>query len=447
MISTSTPLHYRDIFRFWYPLALTWAMMAVEGPILNSLVSRLPNQHINLAAFGVASSLAMIIESPVIMILSATVALAKDNASFVLLRRFTHRVNLIVSILMVVLCIPPVLDLVTNSVLHLEPDVSRSLHSALIVLILWPASIGYRRFYQGIMIRNNQTRNVAIGSVARIVMMASSSSALAYWTNLDGAVIGAAGLGTGVLFEALATRVMAREAVRVIENSSSNASSSLDMGGVRRFYVPLALTSVLGMAVNPMLVFFMGHFSAYLESLAVFPVVDSFVFQFRSPGFSYQEIGIALIQNSRARLAKVRVFGYALMLITTVLLAVVAWSPLLYQVYTIFPYRLQEDLAHFALAPTRILMLLPALSVLYSMQRAVLISQNHTQQVSTSTLVEVLSIVAVLIVEVAFIPGNGAEAAAWALVVGRVIANAYLQFAYRRSLRADQWLEEDLVTL
>ncbi|MCW8984878.1 MAG: hypothetical protein OQK55_06020, partial [Thermoanaerobaculales bacterium] len=70
-------LTLRGVFRFWRPLAATWLMMAVEGPFLAAIIARLPEPTYNLAAYGVAFSLALVAEAPVIMIMSAATALAR----------------------------------------------------------------------------------------------------------------------------------------------------------------------------------------------------------------------------------------------------------------------------------------------------------------------------------------------------------------------------------
>ena len=81
-------LTYRKIFWFWLPLAGTWLMMAVEGPYLAAVIARLDDPTVNLAAFGVTFAFAIIIESPVIMLMSASTALVEDRESYFALRRF-----------------------------------------------------------------------------------------------------------------------------------------------------------------------------------------------------------------------------------------------------------------------------------------------------------------------------------------------------------------------
>jgi hypothetical protein len=61
----------RSIIAFWFPLAATWFMMAVEGPFLAAVIARLAEAKFNLAAYGVAYAVALLVESPVIMLMSA----------------------------------------------------------------------------------------------------------------------------------------------------------------------------------------------------------------------------------------------------------------------------------------------------------------------------------------------------------------------------------------
>ena len=63
----------------------------------------------------------------------------------------------------------------------------------------WPAAIGYRRFYQGILVRHRQTRRVAYGTAIRLASMSVTAGMLALTTSLHGPSIGAIALAAGVL--------------------------------------------------------------------------------------------------------------------------------------------------------------------------------------------------------------------------------------------------------
>ena len=58
------------------------------------------------------------------------------------------------------------------------------MHVATAILIPWPAAIGYRRFYQGILVRHGLTRRVAYGTVVRLTSMSVTAPSLALTTSL-----------------------------------------------------------------------------------------------------------------------------------------------------------------------------------------------------------------------------------------------------------------------
>ena len=53
--------------------------MAIEQPFLIAFIARLENAKYNLAAFGIAYSFAIIVEAPVIMLISASTALVTET--------------------------------------------------------------------------------------------------------------------------------------------------------------------------------------------------------------------------------------------------------------------------------------------------------------------------------------------------------------------------------
>lgn len=123
-------------------------MMSVEGPFLSAIIARMLNPEFNLAAYGVAFSFALIIESPVILLMTASTALVKNLYTFTKLRNFTYALATIETALILILIIPSIFYFITISLIHLPVEVAGLTHKAIIVLIPWPGSIGYRRFYQ-----------------------------------------------------------------------------------------------------------------------------------------------------------------------------------------------------------------------------------------------------------------------------------------------------------
>jgi preprotein translocase subunit SecG len=411
----------RDVLAFWLPLAATWFMMALEGPYIAAIVARMPAAAHSLAAYGVAVALAWLIESPIMMLLSAATALVRDRASYLALRRFTAILNALVTLGMIVLAVPPVFRFVGETLIGLPPDIARLTHLATVIMIPWPAAIGYRRFYQGILVRHHLTRRVAYGTVVRLVTMSATAAFLALTFELPGAVIGACALLAGVVFEAAASRWMARHVVRDLMAASELAEGTLlGFAEIARFYFPLALTSVLSMALGPLVTFGLGRGKAPIESLAVWPVVNSLAFLFRSGGVAFQEVGIALT-SSRA----VRQTATLLGVFFSLALALVAFTPL-EPLWFVGVSGLPPALAAFAVWPVRVLALLPALEYLLSVQRARWIIAHRTGVVTVATAIETGGLAVALFFTVGTLNMAGAVGGAIAMIVGRLAANGYL---------------------
>ena len=424
---TARPLTHLTILRFWLPLASTWLMMAIEGPYLAALIARLADPTVNLAAFGVAFAFAIIIEAPVIMLLAASTALVEDRQSYLALRRFSYGLSAALTLAQLAVLAPPVFDALSRDLLALPPDVAQLTHGALAWLLPWTAAIGYRRFRQGLLIRRNLTRRVAYGTIVRLVAM-SLTALLAYrFLPLAGAHVGALALSVGVVAEAVASRRMTAGLVGELQQRQlpAEGNSSLRLGTIVSFYMPLALTSVLAMAVQPMVTFFMGQSRYALESLAVLPVVHGLTFIFRAIGLSYLEVVVALLGDRREQVTAIFTFGVCVGLGAVTGLGLIAFTPMA-SVWFRDISGLTPELAAIALPPVRILAVFPGLSVLLAMQRGLLVHAHWTRPITWSTLGEVTVVGVMLTVGIHELDLVGATAAAVAVLSGRVVGNLWL---------------------
>ena len=417
-------LTYRRIFTFWLPLAGTWLMMAVEGPYLAALIARLDHPTENLAAFGVAFAFAIIIEAPVIMLMAASTALVRDRDSYLALRRFTYGLSAILTGVQVVAVLPPVFGWIADTLVGLPPDVARMTHQGLAIMLPWPVAIGYRRFRQGLLISHNQTRRVAYGTALRLVTMTVTALVASRMPGLQGVHVGTAALAVGVVVEAVASRWMTRELVATLCDREPSRAA-LTPGAIASFYLPLALTSVLAMAVQPMVTFFMGQSRSPLESLAVLPVVHGLTFIFRALGLSYQEVGIALLGDRWEDYGQIRNFAYGLAGAAAGGLALIVYTPL-GPIWFQDVSGLTPALAAFALLPAQILAGFPACSVWMAFQRAVLVHARATRAIIRASLVEIVAVVIVLAVTIHTLSWVGAVGATTAILIGRILGNVCL---------------------
>jgi len=410
-------------------------MMAFEGPFLTALIARMADAKYNLAAYGIAFSLALIMESPVIMMMSASTALVRGKTSFYKLRKFTYSVNALTTLTMILLILPPVFNFVAYTLMNLPENVAELTHKAVIILLPWPGSIGYRRFYQGIMIASGSTKKVAYGTVVRVLSMGISAIVLYTFFNVDGVIIGASALSAGVVMEAIASRFMVKS---LLGHVKEKEDENISYRSILHFYYPLAITSIINLGMHPMVTFFMGMSRFAIESLAVLPVLNSLVFIFRSFGLSYQEAVIALINKTRNYTA-LRNFERYLAFSVVGGLAIISFTPLS-DFWFLKVSGLSPDLASFASVPLMIYTIFPALTVMISFQRGLLVCDKNTQPITYASILEVAGVGIMMFVGIKYLNLIGVTAAIIAYIFGRLLSNGYLAssfFKAKKSFSAD----------
>jgi hypothetical protein len=415
----------KTIYRLWWPLALTWLMMAVEGPFLAAIIARMGESATNLAAYGIAYAFALITEAPVIMLLSASTRLARSRCDYLRLRAFSIALCSAVTLLLLLLLVPAIFTPLTTTLLGLSVEIASHVKQALWLLLPWPAAIGMRRFYQGVLISHHQPGKVAVGTSVRLLTMSITAYSLWFFGGLAGASLGACSLSAGVVAEALATRWLARH---VIAKSLSETRTDVVMpsyAALSRFYLPLAMTPLIGLSIHPMVTFFLGHGYKPVESLAVMPVLYALTFLFRALGLSLPEVAIASLKDGQQNRNVIRKFSLYLALSLGGGLSLIAFTPL-----NVFWFStlsgLPAELVTLAIPPLQILSLFPALTVAIGYQRALLIDAGVTLPVTLATAIEALGIFSILTMLVLYSTLPGITSAALAYLLGRLLALAYL---------------------
>jgi len=410
------------VARFWWPLAFSWLLMAIEWPVVNVFVARLGDTKQELAALGIAISLSLAVMSPITSLLTAATALARDRVALGLLRRFMWSLVIVVTTMTLLLSFTPVLDVTVGQLIGAPIELVPRVRAAFVGLTLWPAAIGYRRFYQGVMIRHGDTRQIGYGTVVRLFTSTAVGLLGLVWGRLDGATVGGWALGLGSTAEAAFAHWRSLPALRKI--GSVELANDLTWRTLLGFYTPLALTAIINLSTSPFLNYGIAHSPYPVASLAAWPVIDGQLFVLRSFGLSLQEAVVALLDGPAA-LKTLRRFTIILAVGSLALLALAAFT-------SVGPWwqtriaGLDSELNRFALDGLRLSTLLPTLAVSLSWLRGIVITERATHVVAQATAVNLLILVAVLLAGAALDWMPGASLAAVALTASRGVESLWL---------------------
>ena len=199
----------KNIFWFWMPLALVWLMMGIEQPGIAAVITRLPEIKHNLAAFGLTFALSLIIEGPIIQLLSAANVLARDKQSYTRLLHFTHISGWLLSLLHFIIAVTPIFDIIVTGIIGAPQEILELTRSTFLIMSPWTVAIAYRRLWQGILIGYGHTGIIPLTMISRLVAIILTLSIGYAFPVLSGANLGALALTNGVVAGAIVTWIFA----------------------------------------------------------------------------------------------------------------------------------------------------------------------------------------------------------------------------------------------
>lgn len=432
---TLPSLSMRRVLATWWPLAASWLLMSAEMPLLSAVVSRLADPEIHLAAYGgVVFPLALIIESPIIMLLAASTALSKDLASYHKIRRFMMNTSAALTGLHILIAFTPLYDVLIGQVIGAPAAVVEPARLGLRIMLPWTWSIAYRRFNQGVMIRFGHSRLVGIGTAVRLSANALVLGIGYLLKDVPGIVVATSAIAAGVTSEALFAGLAVRPIVNHELRLAAEASPPLTLPLFLSFYIPLAMTSLLSLLANPIGSAAISRMPQALESLAVWPVVTGLVFIFRSLGIAYNEVVVALLDQPGSSISLQR-FSQLLNWLTTGALLLIVATPAAEFYFSRFT-ALPPDLSRMAQTGLWFALPLPALSVLQSWYQGAILYGKKTRGITESVVVYLLTSGAVLVAGVLWGRLSGLNVGLAALTLSVLTQTLWLWHRSRPVLQA-----------
>ncbi|MCP4539976.1 MAG: hypothetical protein GY832_22780 [Chloroflexi bacterium] len=429
------PLAMRHVVQTWWPLAASWLFMAIEGPMMSAVVARLADPEMNLAAWGgIVWPLALLIESPIIMLLSASTALSKDWDSYCKLRRFMMVMSAALTVLHILVAFTPLYYVVVVGIFGVPAEIIEPGRVGMMIMVPWTWAIAYRRFNQGVMIRFGQSRAVGLGTVVRLAA-GGLVLAIGYLIGtIPGIIVSTCAIATGVVSEALYTGLRVRPVLRGPLKGAASVEPPLTLRAFLVFYIPLAITALLGMLSQPMVSAGLSRMPNAVDSLAAWSVVSGFVFMLRSTSYAFNEVVIALLDEPHAT-RQLRRFAIGLAMLTSGVLLTIVATPL-----AAFWFGRVSALSSHLVVMARIALWValpvPGLNVFLSWYQGTIVHSRHTRTITEAVAAFLLSSVAVLLIGILWQRVTGLYVGLAALGVGLLMQTSWLWWRSRPTMRA-----------
>jgi len=418
---------YKRIFTLWLPLAAMWLVMGIELPIINGVIARLNDVKENLAAFGITFAIALIIEAPVIQLFVAGTALTDSRRNYKRLLNFMHIMAVGLTLIHLLIGLTPAYSLLLKHVIGIPEEIIPLSRRAFLLMTPWAAAIGYRRLWQGILIRYNKTKLVPLTMITRLIGTCLVLFSGYFLLDIEGAELGGIALSFGVIIGAVSAWYYIRSIEKNIFQDDSEIPE-LSWNKLLKFYFPLVLTSTMTFIVRPIMSFGIARAAFPLESLAVWPVVISLMFIFRSTGMAFQEVVVSLLNSEKGNEIDKYLNRFALVLgmILTAGLILLAISPGSFFLYK-YAAGLNDELTGFTRIPTIIVSLIPGLSAIISWYRGDLIHKNKTGTIANGTIINSIILIFIILTGPLVFRFPGSIIAAIALTFSMAVETIFLK--------------------
>ena len=417
-----------DLWRQFIPLSMSDVTMACGEPLITTTLARLPLPLINLGALGIAKTLAIFFESPIIMMLHASNALAPSQASRQALWRFMLYLAGMLSLLLGLLTLPPIFTFVGNHILGVPPALTNTVRQVLILMFLWPFAIAWRRYFQGLLIHAGYSKPIARASFVRLITV-GLMLLIGVKLGLPGAIVGGLALIIGVIMEAIIV-TWAAQTLGVTKPPDLITKENLpfNLPTVFSFYWPLACSMVLAWGGRTVLIGIIARSLDRDVALAIWPAAWGLVTVIANATRMVQQI---IIRNRGQVPDQILIFfSVTVGIICSCILllaSTTAWGE-----YFVESFVGGDRILVNGIRPVLLLCtLIPLAVALQNAMQGFLVSAGRTVVINQATFsgIFVLLIVAWLAVQQGM---NGAIAAALAMVLSLLTEITYLGWQIKR---------------
>ncbi|MFT4542216.1 MAG: hypothetical protein ACI835_004683 [Planctomycetota bacterium] len=429
-----TPLVIGEVSRIWWPLAASWLLMGVELPLFTHVVAGMSDPKIHLAAFGsVVFPISLLIEAPIIMLLAASTALCSDRVVYRKLQRFTTLAGLVLTVVHLIFAFTPAFDWLVTRVLEIPSDVVEPARLGMRVMTPWTWAIAQRRFQQGVLIRFGDSKSVSVGTILRLVSNVSTIWLMQRAGVQTGIIVGASGIAVGVTMEALFVHLRTRCIVadRVPERVADNAPLTRSI--FISFYVPLAMTPLLTLVIQPLGSWAMSRMPEAIDSLAAWPPVHGLIFLTRGVGMAFNEVVVAGLGRPGSAKSLGR-FTLLLASGTFGVLAMIALSPLAMMWFEDLQ-RLDPEMARLCNTAILIALPMPAYQALQSWFQGALVHAGETRGITEAVALYLVTAAIGLALGVRYAEAPGIYIVLVTFVVAGILQTLYLAWRARPHLQ------------
>jgi hypothetical protein len=418
-----------QLWKQFLPLSVSDVTMAAGDPAVNAALSMSASPQPLFAGLGVAKSIAIFFESPIIMILHASNKLAEDANAAKAMWRFMLLCGLTLTLCLILINLPPVFNYLAKNIFNLTEDIAVYTHIILSCFIFWPAMIAWRRYFQGILIHVHQMKPIVYGGFLRLIVLITALFA-GYFLGINPALTTGIAMILGVFSEAIFVTLYGWNYKKAIFSNSSAKTYALNkphtLKQIFKFYWPLAHSMVLVWGGRALLIVIIAHAIDPNISLAVWPVAWALVLLFANASRMIQQV---VIKNKNAyETCDYFIFGLSVGGILSLCIFLLVLTPASEFILDFF-IGYDNDFNHHICNVLLICALTPILVAIQNILQGFLIIENKTKEINMTTLYGVAVLLILSSVGI-FLDYSGALVASLSTIISLGVETLFLYYFF-----------------
>ena len=202
VVPGEAPTAFREVWRFSWPLMLSQFSESGVSFLIYMFLGRLAQPELALAAFGVVRGLMGLLLSPLRNLVQTVLALARTEQDVPVVWRFTLRVGLGFTALVLLLFYTPLRPVVLDGIMGLTPELSAYATPGVMLLAVVPLVWGFSATMRGLLSAARRTGAIAASSLLRVTLVVAVAALTLVAPGLNGTLVGVGALAAALLGEA-----------------------------------------------------------------------------------------------------------------------------------------------------------------------------------------------------------------------------------------------------
>jgi hypothetical protein len=288
------------------------------------------------------------------------------------------------------------------------------------LMLPWSGFIAWRRFNQGILIRNGETKPIGRGTIIRLVSLILSVVVYGFFTPLPGIAAASLAAISGTFFEAVYIQFQTTPLIRnkilsgELDEENEESNDELDYRDLTIFYIPLFASTLLFFLARPMVSAALARTPNPTLALAAWPVFTGLISLVRAPAISMPEVAISLGKKLE-NFELLKKFAIYLSFGSLIFFLLTAFTPFR-MVYFKWLMGVSEDLIEAAISGAVFALLTPIFGPYTGFLRGILTLNRNTIALTIATATNVISMAITLLIGVRMqLPGVPLGAAAMSI--------------------------------